>query len=194
MERLAVIAICVSALLSMACEDTIPASTPSTIEAPLGSFVQPSTGFTFPETVGSFERVAVDKYDESGDDISVGYNSLADLIVATVYVYPADSSTPPGSLPSEEHFVGVKSSLEASQPGSTLVIDETTANIGEAFGRKATYRLQAEFAGENRTVLSDVYLFGLDNSFIKYRFTYPESEADSAAGRIAEFMELLQWP
>lgn len=179
-------------LLVTACQNPEPTPTPSTIESPSGEFTHTGSGMTFPETVGVFVRGDIDEYDNSGEDISVSYVSRRDLFSATVYVYPANAVTPNGSPPDEQHFAAVKAEIEDAFPEATMLVDDARVTLPNSVGRKTTYRFEAEFAGANRLVLSDAYLFGFEEWFIKYRFTYPESSADAASGNIKELMEFFE--
>jgi hypothetical protein len=148
----------------------------------------------FPETVGAFARVGIDKYDRAGNDISVGYNNGSELVAATVYVYPASDATPKGAQPSESHFNAVKAEIEKAHPSAASLVDDDRVTLASAVGRKATYRFEEAFAGAKRSLVSDVYLFGSGNWFISYRFTYPEAAAAHAATEITDFMDSLKWP
>jgi hypothetical protein len=87
----------------------------------------------------------------------------------------------------------VKADIERAHSNATLLDGNTNVMLGTAVGRKATYRWEEKLAGGSRTVLSDVYLFGWGEWFIKYRFTYPESSTDAASESISEFMTSLAW-
>lgn len=192
--RIAVVLVCGIVLAGSACKSTSDPLPVSTIEAPSGQYTHKGSGMEFPEAVGAFTRVGIDQYDGPGDDISVGYNNTSHLVAATVYVYPAGAATVKGSQPGETHFQAVKAEIENAHPGATLLIADDRVNLAGAVGRKAAYRFEAAFAGANRSLASDVYLFGFDTWFISYRFTYPEADADLAVKEIGDFVDSLKWP
>jgi hypothetical protein len=195
MHRLRRALLCGIVLLAAACHSTTaPNSLPATVSPPNANYAHAGSGFKFPETVRSFGRIGIDKYDSSGDNISVGYNSQPYLIAATVYVYPAGEITPSGSPPSEAHFKAVKAEIERVHPQAILLVDDAKVTLANAIGVKATYRLEDEFAGAKRSLISEAYLFGLGTWFVKYRFTYPEISKADASARITDFMNSLTWP
>jgi hypothetical protein len=195
MTRPAVALLCVISLFVTACNSTsAPNSPPATVEPPDGYYTHTGSGFRFPEAVRTFTRIGIDTYDSSGDNISVGYNSQSYLVAATVYVYPAGEVTPSGSPPSEMQFGAVKLEVERAHPQATLLIDDARVSLANAVGIKATYRFEAAFAGANRSLISEAYLFGFDAWFVKYRFTYPEASAGEATTQINQFMDSLRWP
>lgn len=161
---------------------------------PDGMYVHAPSGFKFPEAVGTFARVGIDTYDDTGQDTSVGYNNQSYLISATVYVYPAGELTSGGSPPNQAHFNAVKAAIEREHPQATAVVNDQRVTLGSAVGVKATYRLDALFAGARRPLLSETYLFGSGTWFVKYRFTYPEASHEQASAQIREFMDSLRWP
>src|SRR6478672_1232520 len=69
-------------------------ASPTTMPTTAGAaFKHEPSGFTFAPTVAGFEREKATRYDERGEDVSVGYNDDQKLIAATVYVYPREKET-----------------------------------------------------------------------------------------------------
>ena len=82
-RMLAVVACC----LICGCQTTNPAQQDSAPPSNPATFVHAYTKFSFPESVGSFHRVNIQKNDREGKDVGVGYNSSTP-IAATIFVYP----------------------------------------------------------------------------------------------------------
>ncbi|MCL5076333.1 MAG: hypothetical protein M1136_11940 [Chloroflexi bacterium] len=174
-----------------------------------GPYTHPGLKMRFPERIGDFERGKVLRYDQSEEDVSVGYNLLSPRypVVATVYVYPGVRVVSIGSLPKvvaqakalieEREFSAVKNEILKWYPGATSVTEDEALldQPGRTLkGRKLTFKFERVVAGTRLPMLSETYLFTLDKWFIKYRFTYPEQSHDLATAQIREFMTSLQWP
>ncbi len=194
-------------LLASAClpaEDQL--SEPITL-TPAGEFTHSRTEFTFPESIGDFERVEVTQYDTSGKDVSVGYHlDSPDLITATVYVYPGRDVLNLGSDSDvvaatkdrldQQEFEGAKDAILASAPGLTPASEDQSFVISspsEQVGRRAIFQGQGLIDGALTVLRTEVDLFGFGDWFIKYRFTYP-GESSTAHGLILDFMNSLEWP
>jgi hypothetical protein len=188
----------------LAAEDQL--SEPIT-RTPAGEFTHSGTEFTFPESIGDFERVEVTEYDKSGKDVSVGYNlDSADLITATVYVYPGRDVLNLGSesdvvartkdLLDQQEFEGAKDAILARTPGLTLASEDESFVISspsEQVGRRAIFQGEGLIDGALTVLRTEVDLFGFGDWFIKYRFTYP-AESSTAPALILDFMNSLEWP
>jgi hypothetical protein len=174
---------------------------------PAGEFTHSGTEFTFPESIGDFGRVEVTQYDESGKDVSVGYNlDSPDPITATVYVYPGRDVLNLGSdshvvaaakdLLDQQEFDGAKDEIIARIPGLTLASEDKSFVISspsEQAGRRAIFQGQGLIDGAPIVLRTEVDLFGFGDWFIKYRFTYP-GESSTAPVLILDFMNSLEWP
>lgn len=161
----------------------------------------------FPEEIGEFVRVGVTNYDESGQDVSVGYNlDSPDLIAATVYVYPGRDVFSIGSSDEvvaaakdeldRQEFEGSVDAVAATNPGLTPASEDDSFAINnptERVGRRAVFEGQGVSGGELTVLRTEVLVFGFGDWFMKYRFTYP-GESTIAAGLIAGFMNALEWP
>jgi hypothetical protein len=170
-----------------------PTSDP-TMEAPASAYTHDGLGMAFPEAVGGFQQLDVTEYDSAANDVGIGYRNGTLLIEATVFVYPSRRPTPAGSPPDQQHFEGVKSEIEAVHEGAAVVRANDDTMLAGHLGKHASYQFEAVFAGERRELTSDVYLFGIDDWYIKYRFTYPEDGAESSSAAIRQFMEELGLP
>lgn len=150
-----------------------------------------ASGMSFPSAVGGFQRVSPHIYDIAGRDVSVGYN-LVDgdrSIVATVYVYPAPSLMSFGSPDrvvadararlARGEFERRKTEVTHAHPGAALLQEEpatlsqTPSSID---GWQATFALTSDFAGQNRALQSELFVFCFVGQAwaLEYRFTYPQ--------------------
>lgn len=176
------------------------------IQTPEGAFTHPGAGITFPESVEGFERVEVAHYDKSGKDVSIGYNlDSADLISATVYVYPgrdvlnlgSDSDTVAAAKDTldQGQFEASKEAILASEPVTLVAEDESFVinNPSEQVGRRAIFEGQGVIDGTPTVLRTEVDSFGFGDWFIKYRFTY-SGESTTAPVLILDFMNSLEWP
>ncbi len=177
---------------------------------PPGPYVQSASGMTFPENVGSFQRVNIVRYDATGEDVSAGYNLVnpAHQVVMTVYIYPIPemvslSLLPPSAkrerLPGIEsnHFAAVKDQIEKRCVGARVVGDETVSlaqGVRMHEGRKATYECDAMPDITSEQCLTHVYLFSHGKWFIKYRITHVKASRQAVEYEIGQFMKLLEWP
>jgi hypothetical protein len=60
-----------------------------------GPYTQQSSGMTYPESVGDFNRVSILQYKPDGSDMSAGYHRMLAQaeIVATAYTFPIPAGT-----------------------------------------------------------------------------------------------------
>lgn len=174
---------------------------------PVGDFTHAGTNIVFPESIGDFERVEVTQSDESGDDVSAGYDlETPELISATVFIYPGRNVVNLGSADDvieaakkvldEQEFEGSKEAILARTPGLTLVLEDTAfviANPSEQTGRRAIFEGQGVVEGTVLALRTEVDLFGLGDWFVKYRFTY-SGESPTASELVLDFLNSLEWP
>jgi hypothetical protein len=173
-----------------------------------GAYVHAGSQITLPESIASFHRDGVTRYDSDGRDISAGYNlmTVSHQIAATVYVYPAPPLTSIGSPPevaaaarahlTEREFEHRQQEIQRVHPGATLVEQRDAVQFqdGKTYpGRAAVYEFESPFAGSTIPVRSHLYVFcGVDGKWaIEYRFTHPKSE--NADPEIQAFMEKWAW-
>jgi hypothetical protein len=165
-----------------------------------GPYTQAASGMVFPETVGSFRRASIARYNPDGSDESAGYTMSvpSGMAVATVYVYRSAVPASPGSPPQAivDQFNGAKAAITQSHGDAQLVSDDAVTHDfrgGSVAGRHAVYRLTMNMGGSQRRAQSELYVFGFVGSgwIVKYRITYPENANVSAA--VAEFMTALKW-
>lgn len=157
-----------------------------------GAFIHDKSGMTFPIAVGEFQRGMLQRYDQDGLDMSVGYNLYDSRrrIITTVYVYPAPPlisiGSPPETVASARAFLA-KNEFEARKrevmlprPGARLIEDtEISIPIGGTVrvGRIATFEYAERFAGQQQPLRSHLCMFNFVGGkwALKYRITYPRS-------------------
>jgi len=196
------------------CQTTGPARRDSVAQSTSSTFVHSFTKFSFPESVGMFHRVNVQKYDQQGRDVGVGYNSPAP-IAATVFVYPGPKNL--ALLPSpklenvseallDTHFQTCKQEVRRHNPDAR-VISEGPCKIVQGRrqfeGKKAVFSTSYKFGFMSQDSVSELYVFLIepsvmflvnDREFVKYRVTYPVAKKAQAESEVAAFMSDLAWP
>jgi len=190
-----------------------PAARPKHIEQPdatrhMGTFTHPSSGMTFPTTVGEFERSSVDRHNIADPDLTVRYDliSMAVSVVVTVDVYPApllDTAGVPASMVatarenlSHQEFGAGMREIMGLHPG-TVMIQEDEFSLPQknnpSVGKMAVFEYEDVFFRQRQVLQSTLYLFCFAGGewTIKYLFTYPRN-AD-ARHHIDHFMRNLPW-
>lgn len=155
-----------------------------------GAYTHEKSGMTFPLAVGDFQRGTAQRYDQEGLDVSFGYNlhGAKQVIIATVYVYPAPSLVSIGS-PTEtvasartfltnNEFEARKREIMQPRPGARLIEDtEISIPIGGTLrtGRMATFEYHEQFFGQPQSLRSHLCVFNFVGGkwALKYRITYP---------------------
>jgi len=163
----------------------VPASTGTkslVLDASRDVLVHEQSGFSFPSSIGRFQRASDTKfYGETGNNFSVPYSliSAEEKVVATIYIYPGlkDYSVTPipklGQTP--EWFL----QKEYDQAKSAIIeayrarqVSEEPYRISRSLlnptGKKGVFEWDT-VGGE--TVLSHLYLFAHRGWLVKYRFT-----------------------
>jgi hypothetical protein len=189
------------AALCSACGQSFSGATqPAQIET-TGVYAHRGSGFSFPEGVGEFSRVAVTQYNADATDISVGYNldRPGRQVAVTVYVYPA----PPveGESAQErscsEQFDSIKSDVEHAHSGARLIAQTAAASPDPGYdkaGKKAVYEFEGVFAGKEQPLRSDaeLYCYVAGSWFVAYRTTAPRGI--DYVPELQRLMRQLRWP
>ena len=164
--------------------------------------------FVFPKLVESFNRVKIHSFDRDGHDIGIGYNSRSGINL-TIYVYPLQQANARGGDDVlENHFQDVKGVTLRAHPGAQLVSvgPIVMEQNGKSYlGRKAiltvedivrsgSFFYELGLTGIASRGISELYVFRLNQYFIKYRVTYVDSISDKAKSEVPSFMRALHWP
>lgn len=165
------------------------------VEPPPSSDAKHVSGFSFPKSIGSFIRVDVHRYDSSGRNMSFGYDDFVNRIVATIYVYPASNHGKRVGLKRhiEELSADVIENHHKVQQQRPQPITMTIAGK-KRNGFLAKFAYAEEFMGSMQDLQAELYLFSYDAYFVKYRFTYPASNAAVAEKAIEELIQSVAWP
>ena len=154
------------------CETMDSARTDSTQPTAAPAFVHSFSKFVFPQFVGAFRRSEVQKYDQEGRDVGVGYGSLTP-IAATVYVYPGAKDftllpTPKLANVSttllEQHFQVCKQEL-LRKHADAKAVTETRYTIVQGphqfAGKKAVFTMNFKFGFSAQESVSGLHVFFL---------------------------------
>jgi radical SAM superfamily enzyme with C-terminal helix-hairpin-helix motif len=168
------------------------AAEPGPIPLPEGEpYVHAPSGFRFPPDVGTFTRVTAFRYDDRGENVSVGYNDFALRVIFTVYVYP-DSNRPLAA-----HFEQVKREVAQAHPDAQLLESgDWELKQGERTftGRRAAFGFKVKIAGRDHDVVSEAFLIRHGDRLIKYRVTCPKDKHEAAADRVQNLIQSLTLP
>ena len=152
--------------------------------------------FQFPPIVGDFHRESdYSQFDREGRDIGVGYKSLLDPIVLTVFVYPIFKKPPNDTL--EGHFATCKNEVYRMHDDVVLVSEDkvqVTPAGQKHDGLHAVFTLTGSFAHKRQPVRSELYLFTYGKWFVFYRVTYPIGKQSAAEPSVKAFINSLVWP
>ncbi len=151
------------------------------------------SGMRFPIQVEGFQRDGMAKYDDQGDDVSVGYHRLDEqmAMMATVYIYPTHRY---GGMDSQ--FGEARDAVLRNRKGSELLAegDMQIFQRGEyRTGRRAHF-LVRDPKGDRPLVVSHLFLFEYGPWFIKYRATFPADQHEACDEALLKFMSALPWP
>jgi len=199
MSRMTKLAIALLVALTLTSCSASRSSSWRTIDAAPGeSFMHPEAGAVFPIHIGKFRRGEIRAYDKAGHDLSATYY-LAEsgvAVLATLYVYPAESAQPVSRNELKQHFDQVRSNVRQVHPNAMLIDErqfDMLDNGQPTPGYLATFAFSDTFAGTYQLVHSSVYLCFHGPWFVKYRVTYPEAQRGAVEGDVKEFVTSLRW-
>ena len=155
------------------------------------SYIHTFTGFTFPPTVGSFEKKRVTPFNEAHSDIEVDYDNKPFTVHLSFYVYPANG-------PLKPHYEKCKSDVVQVHHDAKLLKEEpvTLEKSGVKYdGFSALYSFRGNFFGTpDQELLSKVIVFKRGDYYVLVRVTYALSDKTNAELEIADFIYKLEWP
>jgi hypothetical protein len=190
-----------------ACAPALPyLPAPQTVTA-AGTWKHSASGMEFPAELAGFERNAIAHFSAASPDIAVNYRlvTTTGAIDATVYLMPEPSLPTLGLTPEaaatvrdqacRAEFAARVQEITAVDKATVLDTEPVVAAAGGArrTGRLARFAYQAEFAGEQQAVRSELarFCFAGGGWSIEYRFSYPAGF--DAAGWIASLVAALPW-
>lgn len=175
-----------------------PSAPPDTVRVhPSGTYRHAFTELALPESYAGFTRLHVTEYSPDKSNVSGHYNDEGIPSAATIYHYPATADvSPPTREELLAHFEQTMGDVTRHTPAAELLGSggvTATINGFDLSGAHARFRLPAHpaFPGE---VDSHLYLFALDGWYLKFRFSHPETVAETAIPREHEFIAAVRWP
>jgi hypothetical protein len=164
----------------------------ATAQAADENYVHSFTGFTFPPTVGAFERGKITPYNAEKSDIQVDYYNQPFTVLCSAYVYPANE-------PLDKHYEECKAAVTQAHPNAALksegriVFDKSGTKY---HGYEADYAFPDKFGSSPAPVdiLSKVVVFRRDDYFVLFRISYLLSDKQAAEREINDLLQGLAWP
>lgn len=167
-----------------------------------GTYQHADTGFSFPESIGSFMRSTITKYDAEAKDVGVNYAWLSSThsAVITVNIYPFPKIISIGSSQStidvarerafSNHFEEVKQEIFKIHPTAQIVKEENVAHKS-LMGKKVTFQFRENFVGKKQIVNSDFILFASGNWFLKTRISTSDPRSEVLAQEVTLLLKRL---
>lgn len=146
------------------------------------------TGLFFPVKVAGFSRGNALQYDETGLDVSVGYNFHNPRIVATFYVYPT------GGLTLEQEFKRRQEEITTLYPAAKLVsTDEIRVSPKKTPVLRAQYDVPRMFKSIDEPMRSILLVGPCGKNYVEYRISYPVSGGETAEKAVTRFLQDFAW-
>ncbi len=151
---------------------------------PDNSVADKKSEIEFPDVDG-WERSKAEKYPSAELGYSLAYQS-EDGVAVTIYVYNGglkkiSSDITDNTLKSEMEFAkgGIKQFGEAGIYQNVKEVKSDTVTLGGTSGKVKALHSIFTFRAKGREAISEIYLFGHQNNFIKIRATRPKSQIES---------------
>lgn len=161
---------------------------------PSPDLAHPASGMRFPLEVEGFQRDGMSRYDQRGEDVSVGYHRLdAQMaLTATVYIYPSERYG--GDL--DRQFGEARDAVLRNRKGAELIGqgEMRLFQRGSYHNGRRAHFLVKDPTGERPLVVSHLFLFMHGPWFIKYRATFPADQHEACDDALLRFMAALPWP
>ena len=157
--------------------------------------------------IAGFERNAIAHFSTAAPNVAVNYRLIVSngAIDATIYLMPepllptlgltADAVAAERAQACRDEFAARVQEIAAANKTTPLASETVELRAGgtRRTGRLARFAYQAEFAGRQQKVRSEVarFCFAGGGWSIEYRFTAPADFPD--AGWIASFIAALRW-
>ena len=188
-------------LLSCACHAS--AAAPGAVQVrPAPKSLYERVRAFYPEQIPPFVRAGFRKYDDRGENVSVGYNRFFLLTTTTcaftAYFYPLPPA-PAGRDALADHLARARREVLDAHPGAKVVSagQVTAEKKGKRYdGLRVTFRYEADFGapGKRQAVLSDLYLFRDGDRAVKYRITFAADDEKTEQEHLEKFLAAFPWP
>ncbi len=176
----------------------IPAFGQGPLAAP---YLEPQTGIVFPVNLGPLEFSGAKKYDQPELGVSVGYHGEP-LIKAHIFIYDLGQKNLGAGLGSPgvtSHFQQAKGDIFAQEKRgnyqSVTVLSEQPTAFSTPGGKLATLAAGFKYSqtagpGVDYTGprISHLFLTAYKGSFVKVRFTYPETDKAQGDQALSQFL------
>lgn len=172
-----------------------------------GQYIQESSGMTYPEMVGSFQRAYITTFEEHEANVGVSYHHVDRVspIVATVYSTQAPTFISMGSPQNVKDEVRAQlfSNVFEANKSQILISHDDSSMVAEGIysfsqqnqvitGQYAKFYYKEKFDGSIQDLESWLYLFQIDKTLYKYRITHPILGA--VTSKMENFMTQLTLP
>jgi hypothetical protein len=165
---------------------------------PEGNYQHVITGLTYPTEVGWYKRIRVTSYDTGFYNVSGHYELQGPPRgIATVYHYPAAAD---GSF---QTYSEIYSEFEAAKRDILLTHESAILNSESdtqvmvngmsLLGHTAVYSIDKP-ENNDGPMVSSLYLYALENWFLKFRLTHWEIESPRVVPHEKAFIEAIEWP
>jgi hypothetical protein len=167
-----------------------------------GAYIEPRTGVAFPPALGGLMKGTQKDYQNPALGVSIPYAGT-NGVTADIYIYGGGLA----SIPSGTNSVIVRNEFEKSAGVITAYekmgayqdvkrVSEAAMRLGVDEKARAMLALCFEYTvtlegKEPREARSYLFLTGYKNQFLKIRFTFPRSNAESAEKNLKTLMEEL---
>ena len=147
------------------------------IEEPTGELIHVASGYRFAKERQGCERVNPHVYDESGENVSVGYNCPNPTLWLTVYIYPTAFGDTPN--PSEHFRLVISEALAFHEKAKVDIAAEMPLPLGtrtvNGFNAFLHWSENKESIGSFAVLIPD------GNRFVKVRTSFVLDESDESA-------------
>ena len=155
------------------------------------TYLHKSGLFRFPASLSALTRVEVKPYDSASSDVGVSYEDPNSRLLVTIYAFPAPRLRD-GTISSlEQHFGVEDEAILGKWPNSSKAPWPSDLPIWSDEGVRGM--LQA-YDLEGGTTQSILQLYDYKGWRLKFRSTFPSSDAKHATKLIDEVHRAFSWP
>lgn len=158
-------------------------------EEDIGDYEHPNTKIKFPGKLAGFQRMGVMEFQQSPSDVGVEYLRVQvdGPIQANIYLYPrpaAANASSENASKESARLLGIQ--LEGIK--NEMLKRPEMKFIDEEKGKRVSFQYEGFFGGEKQLLALDIYLFKIGDTYVKYRFNYPEKFKSIAPSEIERFL------